>query len=78
MASAAGVNYTYDGDNRRVKKDSGKLYWYGVGGEVLAESDLSGNITSEYIYFNGQRIARKDPGSSNVYYYLNDALARRG
>jgi hypothetical protein len=26
----------------------------------LAESDLSGNITSEYIYFGAQRIARPD------------------
>jgi hypothetical protein len=29
-------------------KDSGKLYWYGVDGQVLAESDTSGNITSEF------------------------------
>jgi RHS repeat-associated protein len=74
MVSAAGVTYTYDGDGKRVKKDNGKLYWYGPGGEVLAESDLGGNITSEYIYFGGQRIARKDPSSSNVYYYLGDRL----
>jgi RHS repeat-associated protein len=74
MTSAAGVNYTYDGDGKRVKKDNGKLYWYGPGGEVLAESDLSGNVTSEYIYFGGTRIARKDPSSSNVYYYLADRL----
>jgi RHS repeat-associated protein len=74
MVAAAGVTYTYDGDGKRVKKDNGKLYWYGPGGEVLVESDLSGNITSEYIYFGGTRIARKDPSSSNVYYYLGDHL----
>ena len=74
MASTTGVSYTYDGDNVRVKKSNGKLYWYGLKGEVLAESDLSGNITMEYIYFSGQRIARRDPGSGNVYYFLGDRL----
>jgi len=57
-----------------VHNANGKLYWYGLSGEVLAESDLSGNITSEYIYFGGKRIARRDPGTGNVYYYLADRL----
>src|SRR5271154_6962237 len=73
LKSAAGVNYTYDGDGRRVQKSSGKLYWYGAGGEILAESDASGNITSEYIFFGGKRIARRD-SSGNVFYYLSDHL----
>ncbi len=30
--------------------------WPGPGGETLAETDLSGNINEEYIFFNGQRI----------------------
>ena len=42
MVSTAGVTYTYDGDGQRVKKSNGKLYWYGINGEVLAESDLAG------------------------------------
>jgi hypothetical protein len=58
MTSAAGVTYTYDGDGRRVKKDNGTLYWYGPDGEVLLEADLSGNLLDEYIFFNGQRVAR--------------------
>ena len=74
MASTAGVNYTYDGDGQRVKKDNGKLYWYGPGGQVLAESDLSGTITSEFIYFSGRRIARRDFSTGNVYYFLGDRL----
>jgi RHS repeat-associated protein len=73
MKSAAGVNYTYDGGGRRVQKSSGKLYWYGATGEILAESDASGNITSEYIFFGGKRIARRD-SSGNVFYYLSDHL----
>ena len=73
MVTTAGVTYTYDGDNRRVKKSNGKLYWYGVQGEVLAESDLSGTILYEYIYFGGKRIARRTP-SGTVHYYLADRL----
>ncbi|MBI4479921.1 MAG: RHS repeat-associated core domain-containing protein [Acidobacteria bacterium] len=68
------VTYTYDGDGRRAKKSNGKLYWYSVTGDVLAESDSSGTITSEYIYFNRRRIARRDPASGNVYYYLTDHI----
>ena len=60
MVTTAGDTYTYDGDNQRVKKSNGKLYWYGLGGEVLAESNLSGTVTAEYIYFGGMRIARRD------------------
>ncbi|MBI4480443.1 MAG: hypothetical protein HY651_10515 [Acidobacteria bacterium] len=74
MATTAGVTYTYDGDGRRVSKSNGKLYWYGVNGQVLAESDASGTIISEYIYFNGMRIARRDVSSGNVYYFLGDRL----
>lgn len=75
MASTAGVDYTYDGDGKRVKKSDGKLYWYGINGEVLAESDLSGTITSEFIYFGGTRIARRDTSSGNpTYYFIGDRL----
>lgn len=38
--------YAYNGDGKQVmKKTAGKLYyWYGTDRNVLAESDLSGNI----------------------------------
>jgi RHS repeat-associated protein len=75
LSSAAGVTYTYDGDRRRVEKSSGTLYWYCAScGSVLAESDLSGNIISEYALFNRQRIARRDVSSGNVYYIFTDRL----
>jgi RHS repeat-associated protein len=75
LNSAASVTYTYDGDLRRVKKSSGTLYWYcAICGQVLAESDLSGNLTSEYALFNKQRIARRDVASGNVYYLFHDRL----
>lgn len=43
IKTAAGVNYTYDGDGQRIEKSNGKIYWYDVHGQILDESDLSGN-----------------------------------
>ncbi len=40
----------------------------------MAESDLSGNITKEYIYFAGQRTAWVDASSGDVYYYYTDQI----
>ncbi|MBI3896342.1 MAG: hypothetical protein HY313_10485, partial [Acidobacteria bacterium] len=59
--------------SQQTHNSNEKLYWYGLGGQVLAESDLSGTIISEYIYFSGQRIARRTP-SGTVHYYLSDRL----
>jgi YD repeat-containing protein len=70
----AGVTYSYDAGGNRMEKSSGTFYWYGAGGAVLAESDLSGNINEEYIFFNGQRIARVDRPSGTVHYYFSDQL----
>ena len=72
-AVAGAYIYTYDGDGQRVKKSSGKLYWYGTNAGVLAESDLSGNITDEYVFFGGKRIARRD-AAGNVDYYFADQI----
>ena len=69
-----GTTYTYNGDGERVKKSSGTLYWGGQSGGALIESDLSGNLTSEYIFFNGRRIARRDLSPLTVYYYFSDHL----
>ncbi len=77
LLSTAGVNYTGvypersrgDGDGNRAEKSSGTIYWQGG----LNESTLSGTLTNEYIFFHGQRIARRDP-SSNVFYNFADHL----
>jgi RHS repeat-associated protein len=75
LTSAASVTYTYDGDLRRVEKSSGTLYWYcATCGNVLAESNASGTIISEYALFNRQPIARRDISSGNVYYLFHDRL----
>jgi RHS repeat-associated protein len=82
MATAAMVggppatSYIYDGDGRRVAKASGtpyKLYWYDTGGNVLAETGADGSNPTEYIFFGGRRIARRDSSGAAVY-YLSDML----
>lgn len=67
--------YVYDGDGRRVKKNIGAvtLYWYDTGGNVIDETNGSGALTAEYVYFNGKRVARRD-SSSNIHYYFSDHL----
>jgi RHS repeat-associated protein len=72
MTTAGGATYTYDGDGQRVSNGS-KLYWYSVDGSVLAETDLSGNLIREFIYFNGERVARRE-GNGTVYYFFSDHL----
>jgi RHS repeat-associated protein len=74
IKTTAGVTYTYDGDGNRVKKSNGKLYWYGSGSVILDESDATGNITNEYIFFGGKRLARRVVSSSQVQYYFADHL----
>jgi RHS repeat-associated protein len=73
LKSAAGVAYIYDGNGRRVSKVGSKLYWYGAGGEILAETDPSGNTLNEYVYFGGKRIALL-PASSTAQFYVEDSL----
>jgi len=74
QSCANGTTYTYDGDEERVKKSNGTLYWGGDAGGALAESDLSGNLTAEYIFFNGQRIAMRNASTHVVSYYVLDHL----
>jgi len=73
LKTAAGLTYTYDGDGRRVSKVGSKLYWYGSGGDILAETNTSGTTTAEYIFFGGKRIAMLPAGSS-AQFYVDDLL----
>jgi RHS repeat-associated protein len=73
IATVAGVTYTYDADGDRTQKSSGTMYWPGPDG-VLAETDLSGTIKEEYIFFDGHRIARIDRPSGAVHYYFSNHL----
>ncbi|HEU5352049.1 MAG TPA: RHS repeat-associated core domain-containing protein, partial [Terracidiphilus sp.] len=74
QSCANGTTYTYDGDEQRVKKSNGTLYWGGGAGAAIAESDLSGNLTEEYIFFNGRRIAMRNTSTHVVSYYVLDRL----
>ncbi|HET9182944.1 MAG TPA: RHS repeat-associated core domain-containing protein [Candidatus Angelobacter sp.] len=68
--------YTYDADGNRVEKSgggTGTLYWYMTPG-IVAESDLAGNLKSEYVFFDGERVARRDYPTGSVAYYFSDHL----
>jgi len=54
---------------------SGTLYWYMTPG-VVAETDLAGTLKSEYVFFDGERVARRDgaTGTGGVFYYFSDHL----
>jgi RHS repeat-associated protein len=74
LTGASGYTYTYDGDGNRVRKSNGStgtLYWYMTTG-IVGESDLSGNLIDEYVFFYGERVARKS--TNGVFYYFSDHL----
>jgi len=74
VVSGVTATYVYDGDGKRLKKSSGKLYWYGVGSDPTEESDLTGVASADYIFFNGKRTARLDLPSAAVHYYFANHL----
>jgi len=62
LKTAAGVTYAYDAQGRRVSKSTGKNYIYSLAGDILAETDASGNNPTEYIFFGGKRVAMTGMG----------------
>jgi uncharacterized protein RhaS with RHS repeats len=42
----------------------------------VAETDLAGTTKSEYVFFDGERVARRDGvnGAGGVFYYFSDHL----
>jgi RHS repeat-associated protein len=73
LKSAGATNYVYDGDGRRAAKVGSKLYWYGSGGEILAETNASGTTLNEYVFFGGKRVAML-PSGSTAQFYVEDSL----
>jgi RHS repeat-associated protein len=81
ITGAGGYTYVYDGDGNRVRKSNGNLaangtlYWAMTPG-VVAETDLAGTTKSEYVFFGGERVARRDGanGAGGVFYYFSDHL----
>jgi len=41
---------------------------------IVGESDLAGNLKTEYVFFAGRRVARKDLPAGAVSYYFSDHL----
>jgi RHS repeat-associated protein len=80
LSSTAGTAYAYDGNGERVLKSNSstgvptKRYW-SMSGNTLTEADGSGNLTAEYVYFGGKRVARIDLPTNAVHYYLTDHLS---
>ena len=69
--------YVYSGDGHRVKKYTNngtqcRIFHYDKAGMLIAESSSSGTIQAEYLYINGQPLAKIE--GNNIYYYHNDHL----
>jgi RHS repeat-associated protein len=80
LTSTNGWSYIYDGDGERVKKCNscstsagGTLYWPSSVADTVLETDLAGTRKYEYMFFNGERIARRD-GTNPPFYYFSDHL----
>ena len=56
-----------------TKRRVSSCNWYMTPG-IVGESDLTGNLKTEYIFFDGQRVARKDFPGKAVSYYFSDHL----
>ncbi len=70
------AGYTYNGNGQRVKKTVNSVttvFHYSLNGQIIAESNSSGTIIAEYVYLNGQPLAKME--GANTYYYHNDHLA---
>ena len=75
MVEAVGVggqlsNYVYDGDGRRVRRNTGGVEWlqvYGAGGELVQEFAKSNfALRSEYGYRNGELVVKADATQGSV------------
>ena len=69
--------YAYNGLGQRVRKDAGgesSEYRYGLGGELLAILDDTGQPVRELVYLNSQPLAVLDHEADAVYYVHNDHL----
>jgi len=75
--------YVYDGDGSRVEKcttstcpssGTGTVYWRNLAGDPISESGLNGTVNHEYIFFNGERAARRETSGNAVSYYFADHL----
>ena len=61
------ATYQYNGLGQRISKTlpdgTGKYFIYDTDGKLMAETDINGNVLFEYIYLNGQLLAKYTPDS---------------
>ncbi|HEY1528422.1 MAG TPA: RHS repeat-associated core domain-containing protein [Candidatus Angelobacter sp.] len=75
--NSGAVQYTYDPEMGRVRKDvSGQpsTEYYYFGSEVVAEQNVSTSAWTNYVFFDGERVARREYPAGNVFYYFSDHL----
>jgi RHS repeat-associated protein len=69
--------YTYNGLGQRIIKEVDgvtTVFHYDFDGNIIAESDESGNFDKEYLYRGSSRLALVDVETGELYYYGNDRL----
>jgi len=69
--------YTYNGLGQRIIKEVDgvtTIFHYDFDGNIIAESDISGNFSKEYLYRGSSRLALVDLETGELYYYGNDRL----
>ncbi len=69
--------YIYNGKGQRAEKwiaseNKCTIYHYDLNGLLIAESTSSGTIKAEYVYLNGQPLAKIE--NNSMYFYHNDHL----
>jgi len=81
-SGGSSVAYLYNGDGNRVQKyispSNGTLYWQGIEGETINESNLTASVWKRFVFFSGKRIARRDSDTAKVYYFFSDHLGSIG
>jgi RHS repeat-associated protein len=69
--------YTYNGMGQRVVKTasgSTTVFHYDFIGNIIGESDQSGNFVYEYLYKDNSRLALVDVNSGEIFSFLNNRL----
>jgi RHS repeat-associated protein len=67
--------YTYNGLGQRIIKEVDgvtTVFHYDFDGNIIAESNESGNFDKEYLYRSSSRLALVDVSTGEIYYYGND------
>ncbi len=69
--------YIYNGKGQRSEKwipsqNKCTIFHYNQNGLLISESTSAGNIKAEYVYLNGQPLAKIE--NNNIYYYHDDHL----